>query len=187
MSKSFITINCMNCQKPFDKLLVDYKRTKKHFCSRACAASFNNKGVTHNKPKSRICKHCSKEFLRNYLHRDSIRCPECKKANKTLSDLCKNLTLTEYQQRMSVKGKHSSWTNAHVRILNRVWNKHLTNLPCKVCGYNKHVELCHIKAITAFPKTAKLSEINAENNNVQLCRNHHWELDNGFLNIANFD
>jgi hypothetical protein len=52
---------------------------------------------------------------------------------------------------------------------------------CKKCGYSLHFDVCHIKEINEFPPTALISEINQINNLVALCKNHHWELDNGFL------
>ena len=60
------------------------------------------------------------------------------------------------------------------------WNKILTGLPCAVCGYDKHVELAHIKAVSEFNVSDKLSDINNERNIIQLCRNCHWEFDNGY-------
>ena len=52
---------------------------------------------------------------------------------------------------------------------------------CMICGYDKHFEVCHIKAISSFPKTATVGEINNIDNLVALCPNHHWELDHGNL------
>jgi predicted restriction endonuclease len=50
---------------------------------------------------------------------------------------------------------------------------------CAVCGYDSHVELCHIRRISDFPLSATFAEVNAEANLVYLCPNHHWELDAG--------
>jgi hypothetical protein len=49
---------------------------------------------------------------------------------------------------------------------------------CEKCGYNKHVELCHISSIASFPNSALLLEINGQGNIIFLCPNCHWELDN---------
>ena len=83
-----------------------------------------------------------------------------------------------------MKGKHASWANSHVRAFNRSWNKELTKRPCQNCGYNKHVELAHIKAVSTFPNEALLSEINGPSNVIPLCPNCHWEFDNGILTLA---
>jgi predicted restriction endonuclease len=52
---------------------------------------------------------------------------------------------------------------------------------CEFCGYPRHVECCHIREIADFPNEATLGEVNAVDNLVLLCPNHHWELDHGFL------
>ena len=91
------------------------------------------------------------------------------------------MTIGEYRKKNSVKGKHPSWIHSHVRQFNRSWNKHLTEKPCDVCGYDKHVELCHIIPVSSFPDDALLGEFNSDDNNRVLCRNHHWEFDNGLL------
>jgi heterodisulfide reductase subunit B len=48
---------------------------------------------------------------------------------------------------------------------------------CQTCGYDKHVEICHKKAIKDFPHTALVSEINSPDNLLMLCPNCHWEFD----------
>lgn len=161
---------CLNCQ-------IETSNPK--FCTRSCANSYNNKGVIKNKPKPRICKKCKEKFYSSRSHRSRILCSTCVAAKYDY----KNMTLAEYHAKPSVLNKHPSWKNVHVRSFNRNWNKDLLSLPCQNCGYNKHVELCHIKSITSFPETTTLGEINSQDNNVQLCRNCHWEFDNGLLSL----
>ena len=48
---------------------------------------------------------------------------------------------------------------------------------CKVCGYSKYVEVCHIKAIFEFDENCLIKDINSLSNLVYLCPNHHIELD----------
>lgn len=66
----------------------------------------------------------------------------------------------------------------------RVMALHLVPKVCKACGYNKYVELCHIKGIATFNKNTKLSVVNHLDNLVYLCPTHHWELDNGQLKVG---
>lgn len=54
---------------------------------------------------------------------------------------------------------------------------------CLICGYNKHYEVCHVKAIADYDNTITIEEINNIDNLVALCRNHHWEYDNGLILI----
>lgn len=78
-----------------------------------------------------------------------------------------------------------SLTSTHARHRHQTVRNHAHRIAklagllpqCVECGYTKHVELCHKKPIHAFPLTATLSEINAIDNLVFLCPNHHWELD----------
>ena len=54
---------------------------------------------------------------------------------------------------------------------------------CAVCGYDTHIEICHIRDISDWPKDTLIREINDLDNLVALCRNHHWELDHGMLEL----
>lgn len=55
---------------------------------------------------------------------------------------------------------------------------------CAICGYDKHIEIAHIKAVSDFSDNATIEEINDINNLIGLCPNHHWEYDNGLIKIA---
>lgn len=147
-------VECLACKVQFDKKICEIKKTKNNFCSRSCAATFNNKGKRKNPPKERTCKTCKVTFFRN--RRSSLLCKDCSVRYKDISNLYKSLTLKEYHEKVSVKGKHKSWANAHIRAFNRSWNKFLTTHPCQRCGYDKHIELAHIRAVTDFPETATL-------------------------------
>ena len=54
---------------------------------------------------------------------------------------------------------------------------------CKICGYNKHIEVAHIKAVSEFDDNTLISEINSIDNLIALCPNHHWEYDNGIIEL----
>jgi hypothetical protein len=152
------------------------------FCSRSCAATFNNRKY----PKKKLDRVCEKEGCDDVVF--SWRSTLCKKHHDEYKswrgESLKKKTIGEFRNRKSVNGKHPSWKHAGVRTLNRSWNKHLIELPCKRCGYKLHVELCHIRPVSEFPDNALMGEVNGEENNVQLCRNCHWELDNGYFKIG---
>jgi hypothetical protein len=173
-------VNCKTCDKSFNKKPYSIKKTKNNFCSRSCAASYNNRGVVRNKPKPRVCKKCLKTFVKSGKHR-SLFCNDCYETPPQRASRFKSMTLDEFHSRPSVADKHPSWKNAHIRNQNRSWNKNLTKLPCQNCGYNLHVELAHIKPITSFAIDATIGEINNPDNLFVLCRNCHWEFDNGHL------
>jgi|694.fasta_scaffold72324_7 hypothetical protein len=49
---------------------------------------------------------------------------------------------------------------------------------CEKCGYDKHVETCHIEPICSFSMDVSINVVNAESNLILLCPNCHWEHDN---------
>ncbi len=55
---------------------------------------------------------------------------------------------------------------------------------CAICGYDTYVELCHKKAISKFKVEAFLCEVNAMDNLVWLCPNHHKEWEMGLLHAS---
>ncbi|MDX5461275.1 HNH endonuclease [Micromonospora tulbaghiae] len=52
---------------------------------------------------------------------------------------------------------------------------------CAACGYDLHVDICHIRDVADFPPTATVAEVNARNNLVALDKRCHWEFDHGYL------
>ncbi len=72
--------------------------------------------------------------------------------------------------------------SAHLRTIAR-YNYDKANLPrvCANCGYDKHVEICHVKAINSFPAETPVAVINDVANLVALCPNCHWEFDHSLL------
>ena len=157
----------MNC------LLCNKETTNPKFCCKSHAATYNNKIYHKRSPIKRYCS-CGKSF---YPTNNSSRrlCNDCQQYRNT-STKYKNMTIKEYNDKSSVKHKHPSWKNSHIRSFNRQWNKDLHKV-CEHCGYDKHVELCHIKPVSSFPETAMVSEVNDLTNLIALCPNCHWEFD----------
>jgi hypothetical protein len=165
-----ITKNCFHC---------GIETSNPKFCSKSCAAKQSNKI-----PKRKISKKCSQceSVVRNY---------KSKLCEYHFQDYLKGrkrslleLTLADYTNRNCIKRLHASSKFAHIRGLCRSWHKDKLSLPCHICGYSKHVELAHIKPLSSFEPTAKLKEVNAESNVVQLCPNCHWEFDNGLVTLV---
>ena len=79
-----------------------------------------------------------------------------------------------------------TWQSARTAIQKLAKNKYFILNPepkCIICGYNKHVEIAHIKAVSDFDDSVKIKEINDISNLMALCPNHHWEYDHGLLEI----
>ena len=155
-------MKCVNCGN---------ETTNPKFCSRSCAAQYNNKMFPKRKTDKK-CIVCGEPVLSYRHNRCELHWNEYKESR------WKNRTIGEYRNRPSVVGKHPSWLHAHVRQFARSWLKHMTDLPCAHCGYDKHVELAHIKDVVSFSDDTLLSEVNSEDNVIQLCPNCHWEFDN---------
>ena len=153
--------------------------TNPKFCSRSCSAKLTNK--TPKRVLVKLCTQCN-SLVRNYR---STLCEQHYQIYllKQKEHLV-NLTLQNYTERDCIKKLHPSSKFAHVRGLCRSWNKEKILLPCHACGYNKHVELAHIKPLRSFPPTATLGEVNSSLNVVQLCPNCHWEFDNNLIVLA---
>lgn len=95
----------------------------------------------------------------------------------------KRTEAAEKQTVAEIKATKNSlrWTD-HVRALARTrWTR--DDKTCEACGYSLYIEVCHRKSIASFPDDATVAEINRQENIVFLCKNHHWEMDHGFLQI----
>ena len=79
--------------------------------------------------------------------------------------------------------ERKNWQSARSTIRKHacvVYNNIHFGLKCNICGYDKHVEIAHIKSVSEFSGDTKINDIN---NLISLCPNHHWEFDNGVLDI----
>ncbi len=82
--------------------------------------------------------------------------------------------------------KRSGWQSARSSIRQDAYKTYEESglpLVC-ICGYSKHVEICHKQAVSLFPDTATMIEINNLANLLALCPNCHWEFDNGLLKLV---
>lgn len=155
-------------------------RDQKKFCSRSCAASYNN----HQKPKrigvTQTCDKCKKDLGKKWLKTRKL-CDECLVVhhlrNSSFKSLVGERTLREYLENYTPKtaaNRYCGIRHNAAKIINRSGRAK----ECAVCGYSNHVEICHIKGIADHSMDSKISEINSLDNLVYLCPNHHWELDN---------
>lgn len=145
------------------------------FCCRRCAGVYNGKAFPKRKATGK-CKGCKKQMPKGRTY-----CRSCHDA--AVSHRQSSSTIEEYTTKTAVIGKHPSWKSAYIRMHARSVNRHRLH-SCQVCGYSKHIEFCHIKAISSFPLTATLGEVNGYSNVAVLCRNCHWEFDHGLLVLS---
>lgn len=158
-------MNCAQCSNP---TTVNTK-----FCSHSCSATYHNL----IKAKRRVEGKCKKCFVpistsRKYClqHKGTRVRVAFKNSN------VHKLTLAEVAQ------QHSSIRNHARRVL-----RHIPQVCCN-CGYDKHVQAAHKKAIILFDPSSLISEINSPDNLMWLCPNCHWEYDHGLLaKMTSFD
>jgi RNA polymerase-binding transcription factor DksA len=160
---------CLSCGKPIpvrDGQKVSDVKVKR-FCNQQCNALFHAskrvRKVLHD-----ICRSCGKEIPRK-------RRPSGQTLKREVCDDCRasRLTKADIFSRNTPSSSHSV-IRSHARA---VYLKTHPKLVCEVCSYSRHAEVCHKKPVKDFPPETKLTKINAANNLVALCPNHHWEFD----------
>ena len=148
---------CVKCLKPTNN---------PKFCSLSCAASFNNKIYTKRKKTTPlVCSNCGSAVSQRRKH--AKHCKNCR-PNYGADITIKEAIYTE-------SGKQNTKTLIRYRARQLALKTGMTK--CMNCGYDKHVEICHIKPVSSFPETAMVSEVNDLTNLIALCPNCHWEFD----------
>ena len=149
---------CKSCNK---------ETSNPSFCSRSCAAKYNNSTKPKRKKKGYICSSCGVQHFER-----RVKCSSCREEDKqrTVGDV----VYTKH---------HKSSAYSLIRTQARAVTKHLLQ-ECANCGYDKHVETCHIKPISSYTLDTPLSIVNSLSNLVLLCPNCHWEFDSGLLALS---
>lgn len=163
-----ITTKCGTCDKEVSKpkRILDSSKSGYVFCSQSCSTSFSNKQRPKRKKVYSSCRECGCSIPR----RNKL-CKECRK-HSYYNDI--TLDKAIYHKH------HRSSAFALIRTRARTVLKHTK---CANCSYDKHTEVCHIKAISSFPKDTLISVINSPDNLIRLCPNCHWEYDRGLLKL----
>ena len=181
----------------------------KQFCDHTCAATFNNNvrvGVKTG-PTS-IAYSCSDEdFIKAYNNSNNyiqlgkfigynfINTDIRNKLKTRIKELCLeeyetvNKTAIEVITKGDLISERSNWQSWRSSIQKHARSMYQhSNRPqnCVVCGYDKTYEVAHIKAVSDFNNDVLISEINDVKNLIALCPNHHWEFDNGQLDINEY-
>ena len=139
------------------------------YCSRSCAGLAHKSYLRVSTKEERYCKYCGTPV------NNPVRiCRNC----RTIQDKFDWSKRTIGEVRAAAKYQ----VNGVIRRAARQIYKR-TGLPqiCMYCGYDKHVEICHIRAINSFPEETPVSVVSGIDNLVALCPNCHWEFDNGLL------
>lgn len=203
---------CKFCNKP---LIAPYGKRlnetlKKQFCSLSCASKFNNKNKINNNNNniSIINQKSDEEIIKAFYDSSTISEFGYKlgytyriKKSKVLIDRLESLGLdindidgtrirqVENLTKKEIFDKYDNWQTARSTIQKYAKiNYENSNKPkkCIVCGYDKHYEVAHIKAVSDFDDNVLISDIDNIDNLIALCPNHHWEYDNTNFDIKSY-
>ena len=117
-------VQCLCCNKKFEKKLWDIKKSPNHYCSCSCSAIVNNKLKPKKTKSYRICKHCQSKIHNNGKTYCSIKC----------------------QKQCGFKNKINHWksgldngynTNGTVRDYIKRYLTEKAEHKCSECGWNK--------------------------------------------------
>ena len=166
---------CLNCNEVIkvNEYSEPHTARIKKFCSRKCAATYNN-AERYPNSKQNTCVNCAikidptaKQFCRNcYLEEKN------QKRLEHFGNLTKQDALKIYNSRMHHRG--AICYHAKLVMRNRDYK-------CCCCGYSLHVEIAHIQQVMSFSNDTLVKVINDPTNMVYLCRNCHWEFENGYI------
>ena len=152
----------------------------KAYCNRSCANAQANRDNPKRKArgtKGGTCQDCG-----GVCTLGCARCASCQGKRRH----------AQAQNRAGKRTKgeifrtYRSWQSARSYFTKRAREVFLEANPgarCQVCGYAKHVDVCHIRGVSDFPAEATVGEINSPDNLVGLCPTHHWELDHDSLDM----
>lgn len=159
--RRILKLNCLYCGK---------ETSNPKYCSLKCSAS-HPRGNKSRELIDRYCKKCGRHLYRENWKSDRRLCEVCRRDQY---DTVRDILYTKH---------HKSSAYALIRSRARAITLKLKK-KCQICGYSKHVEICHIKPIASFSIETKISIINDLSNLVLLCPNCHWEFDRGMLDLA---
>lgn len=163
---------CVNCG------LELTRKSQKKFCGNRCAGLFNNRNPSIKIEESRrklqgSCDKCGKTISKTRMF--------CGKK-------CQGITALDDWDFVRLGDTKKSETNRsrypYIHALARIkYIRSGSPMQCKICGYDKHVDIAHIRAVKTFNDDTLVSEVNDLNNLMALCKNHHWEFDHDDLDI----
>ncbi len=161
---------------------------RKKYCSRSCAAIVNNsKFIKRTANQFSNCKKCNiavslkKNLQGGFYKRDY--CEPCLKLIKVfnITGVKSEEDFFINQTKGSLYRRRKNWQSSNSALRKHARQVYFSSdapKRCKECGYDKHIEVCHIKQVKEFDDEASILVINGLDNLVALCPTHHWEFDN---------
>ena len=163
-----------------NRTLTDWNLRR--FCTRSCAATYNN----HAHPKRKKlpdrysdCSVCKTPFLVDRKHPRRVRCNRCSRLEIRLGGVID-------RTKGELFSKRTNWQSARSAIqkhARKVYTCSGRPMKCVICGYDFHVDIAHKKSVSSFPDSALIQEINDSENLEALCPNCHFEFDEGHFSL----
>lgn len=201
-NRSKVVLTCGSCKTSFERNSNEYKTAIKKgqttfYCSQKCNGTSKSGPIL-----TKICRgckltfsriphgtndkleYCSKPCFYNARRKYDNFCPICltpssgprQSCHSCIKQITDEKTLGELKIELSLLSFH-----AKVRGLAR--SRYNKPKICAACGYNLHVDICHIKPVASFSDDTKLLIVNDPNNLIALDKRCHWEFDHGFLTL----
>jgi hypothetical protein len=153
---------------------------RKQFCNKSCAAKFNNLGK--NRHRSII------DNDSDGLHPTKFK----RKPNVIPFQAYNKLQTILNKTKGEMFGNRKNWQSARSSIQKSARSIYFTNAThthcCqKSCTYDLHIDVAHIKPVSEFSNSSYIYEINTKENLIGLCKNHHWEFDNGHIALDDIE
>lgn len=161
---------CNNCGKIIE--ITDNEKVstirRKKFCSQKCNGLSKRLDIDNNELDKHTRSRRRKGVLPLKQHFENISI-----LNKTKGELFK------------VRSNWQSARSAIQKSARSIFFAKYNTPKCqhKNCNYSLHVDVAHIKAVSEFADDELISNINHIDNLIGLCKNHHWEFDNGHITI----
>ena len=143
--------------------------TNPKYCSHSCSAKSSNP----KRNKMVVCPTCGKR-----IHNNAKTCVQHKET--------KYIELGNSRTKGELFARRNGYQSARSTIRKhayRVFENSEKLRVCINCGYDKYIDVAHIKSVAMFEDSATLGEINNISNLLGLCPNCHWEFDNGILKL----
>ena len=162
------TVICKECGKEYSIPMHEYNRKieegSNFFCSRSCAAKFNNKAFPKRQKNAK---------------------EEAKKKEK--KQPCRDFELGRYvgyeEKEKYVTTKCSQIRKDARRFMDIESKQEKVCYYCKNHEFDNILEVHHKIGILEFDRHTKISEINSDSNLVWLCPNHHKMVERGLIKL----
>lgn len=161
-----VTGKCLQCDEPFERKANARNRERGKFCSQTCSARNASAARQRAHPVSLVCSVCNGP--KSYGSKTCGKCRYIHLLYRTLGEL------------REMYGTHAF----HAKVRGLARNSYKGVRACAACGYDLHVDICHVRDVSQFSPEATIAEVNAQTNLTALDKRCHWEFDNGYLVLA---